>query len=49
MPASSLAAFDREDNADLDDLQFWLQHVLEPAAPPAMEELLPNDDPGDLW
>jgi RNA polymerase sigma factor (sigma-70 family) len=45
----SPASEEDEDNADLDDIQYWMRHVLEQDEPVSLEELLPDDDLGDIW
>ena len=45
----SPATIDAEDDDDLADLQFWLRGLLEPSKPVSLDELLPDDEFGDVW
>ena len=38
-----------DDDDDLADLQFWLRELLEPSEPVSLDELLPDDEFGDVW
>lgn len=38
-----------EDNADPDDIQYWMYQSLDTSEPLSMEELLPDDDLVEVW
>lgn len=44
---NAVAAVD--DGDDLDDIQFWLRQTLESSDPISLDELLPDDELGDVW
>ncbi len=47
--SSRSRAIDNDDNEDLDDIQYWRELLLEPPEELSLEELLPDDDVGDMW
>lgn len=47
--SASIITDEDEDNADLDDIQYWMQQSLDTQEPLSLEELLPDDDLVDVW
>ena len=47
--SNALEAADVDDGSDLDDIQYWLRHILEPADDVALDELLSDDSMDAIW